>query len=307
MSDRGAETVARAPAREADPCGAMEGAPVEVSAFVERARATGAAVGRLPHRGSNGLPRVYRRLRALALDPTRDGAGGTIELWVGPFAYPPRWSPDRSSWVFDEIVSGVGCSSRPAVLRWITADGAIGDQWGLEGGAIDARVAELPSALVRSIEIEQDNCGVTGLVAGTSAMLVSVRDGKLVVRTAVDEHGRRVALELERTAFRGWTATARPTSVHPADLLSWRSALHRSSRGTAHNRCIDAYTRSAWDGRCYRSRTVFERRSGSFGAESALECTAPSGGEPAFVGRFPAPFSSGEAVAAHAHLLGCSG
>jgi hypothetical protein len=308
---RGAQTVTHAgdgaPASEADPCASMDGAPGALTAFVERARERALQVGRLAHRGHSGLPRVYRRLRALALDPTRDGADGTIELWVAPFAYPPRWSPGRSAWVFDEIVLGVGCSSRPAVLRWMTPDGAIGDQWGLDGGAIDARVTDLPSGLVRSIEIEQDNCGVTGLVAGTSTLLVTIRDGRLLPRTAVDEHGRRVALELERTAFRNWTAAARPTSAHSAELLSWRSHLHVSSRGPEHNRCIDAYTRSAWDGRCYRSRTALERRSGSIGAETHTECTTPSLDESAFARRFPAPFSAGADASSLAPFLGCSG
>jgi hypothetical protein len=93
-----------------------------------------------------------------------------------------------------------------------------------------------------------------------------VRSGRLELAQMLDECGEWTALNTRNSLSSHWLIEdqrgARALSVHEVEL-------YHSSRGPAHNRCIDLFWQLTHDGRCWRASV---RRARVAGSEGLREC-----------------------------------
>jgi hypothetical protein len=209
------------------------------------------------------LPRGYRLVRALRLDPARDGADGTIELHHHRLFVDRAHSPRSSPWVFEDVSAGGDCQDRRLVLRWVAPDGAVRDQLSILSGYADVRLSDTPSRARRSVWLEFDNCMLLRRQSH-ELQLFSLRGGRLELAPALDERGEWTTLDARSNLQSRWRLDARRTGN---ELSVHKVYLYRSTRGDAHNRCVDERWQWRFDGLCWRPSVRRERVAGSEGSD----------------------------------------
>jgi hypothetical protein len=211
------------------------------------------------------LPSGYRLVRALRLDPARDGADGAIELHHHRLFVDRAHSPRSAPWVFEDVSVGGDCEDHRLVLRWVAPDGAVRDQLSILSGYADVRMSDTPSRAQRTVWLEFDNCMVLRSQSH-ELQLFTLRGGRIEPAPALDERGEWTTLDARSNLQSRWRLDARQTGN---ELSVHKVRLYRSTRGEAHNRCVDELWRWRFDGRCWRGSVRRERVAGS---EGSTEC-----------------------------------
>lgn len=221
-------------------------------------------VVRLPVR--EPLGRGWVLARTIALDPSRDGAEGRIELYHHHTFVSRSRSARSARWIFEDVSAGGDCRDHRLVLRWVANDGAVRDQVSILSGYADVRLANVPSDARRSIWLEHDDCHSNPRVQSQQLRLFDVRAGRIELVRALDERGEWTAMNTRNSVSSHWLIEEhrgeRALSVHEVEL-------YHSSRGPAHDRCIDLFWQLAFDGRCWRASV---RKARVAGSEGLREC-----------------------------------
>ncbi len=219
---------------------------------------------RLP--ASEPIPRGYVLVRSLRLDPAIDGARGTVELHNHRSLVARSHSVRASRWIFNEASAGGDCRDHRVVLRWLDEGGAVRDQVSILSGYADVRLSDTPTRALRSIWLEHDNCHPNHRVQSHQLRLFDLRSGQFSLAVMVDDRGEFRPLVTRNSVASRWSIE--PHATHN-ELFTHEVELYESTRGAAHNRCIETFWRLRFDGACWRGSAERARVAGT---EGASEC-----------------------------------